>query len=175
MTTDSSGVQSDAGVDVSRAKCLCTWLGQVACIVVVSILVSAVAALVHAGQGSEPVWSSSRGVLHSDRATDPLRVTPADAKAWGSDVLWVDARDSPSANGWAGSGKWVHDSGAVVRLTEEAWGTQIPELLVRWTPGQPVIVFCNVGECQRSRVIARRLRAEVGIESAYWLDGEAGP
>jgi rhodanese-related sulfurtransferase len=82
-------------------------------------------------------------------------------RTW-TDVLWVDARSVTQY-------ETGHVPGAVW-LGEEAFEAEFPQLLQRWNPKHPTVVYCQKGGCQASQSLARRLRA-AGIAPIYVLQG----
>lgn len=77
--------------------------------------------------------------------------------------LWIDARPADIyAKG--------HVDGAI-NVSLDAWESGFEELVMAWQPGQNVVVYCNGEGCQLSRETAERLRAELGVDEVYWLQG----
>jgi len=91
---------------------------------------------------------------------DPFAMSAADVP---EGVVWVDAR---SAEAFAGD----HIPGAL-NVSLEAWEAGFFALMERWVPGAPVVVYCSGESCALSREVAERLRAELGAEQVYWLEG----
>ena len=77
-------------------------------------------------------------------------------------ALWVDARNEVEYV----SG---HVPGSIL-LNEEQWSRRIEAFVMRWN-GQPVVVYCGGAECNASRAVARRLRADVGVPEIHVLRG----
>lgn len=77
--------------------------------------------------------------------------------------LWIDAR---TAEAYAEA----HIPRAL-NLNEDAWDAQVPEVLMTWQPGVPVVVYCDSRTCDASHAVARRLREEMGLEEVYVLHG----
>ena len=78
-------------------------------------------------------------------------------------VLWIDARPAEAfARGHIDS---------AIRLTGEEWETLLLPVMETWTPGSPVIVYCEGGGCAASQAVAARLQRELGIETIYVLTG----
>jgi rhodanese-related sulfurtransferase len=77
-------------------------------------------------------------------------------------VLWVDARSLEAF-------EQAHVAGAV-RLTEDNWEAGLGELLLLWDPGTIILVYCDGAGCAASRQVAERLRRELGVEDAYWIE-----
>jgi len=83
-------------------------------------------------------------------------------RAWGSEVLWVDARsDAEFARGSVPE---------AVHLAPERFATDLGAVLAAWRPGARVVVFCSSISCATSKDIARQLR-EAGLEDVYHLHG----
>ncbi|HEY0946171.1 MAG TPA: rhodanese-like domain-containing protein [Opitutaceae bacterium] len=79
------------------------------------------------------------------------------------DALWVDAR---KAADYARD----HVSGAVL-LNEDAWDEQLGGFVEAWRPGQGVVVYCDSAGCGASRLVAERLRRELGVDDVVVLQG----
>lgn len=79
------------------------------------------------------------------------------------EVIWVDAR--PPAQYLAG-----HIPGAV-NVSLDDWEDGFGALLEVWTPERAVVAYCDGDGCALSREVAERLRADLGAEDVYWLDG----
>ena len=90
-------------------------------------------------------------------------VTIEQARAWGDNVLWVDAR--PDAQF-----EREHIPNAVL-LNEDRWDELLPQMLQAWTPGKPTVVYCSSQSCAASHEVARRLREEGGITEVFVLHG----
>ncbi len=75
--------------------------------------------------------------------------------------LWVDAR-KPALYA-AG-----HLEGSL-SLTEAEWEQGLPALVAAWNPGRMIVVYCDGGNCETSRYVAKRLRRELGIEEVTTL------
>ena len=85
------------------------------------------------------------------------------ARAWGGDVIWVDARpDDEFASD--------HVPGAI-SLNEDRWNELLPEFLAAWSPGKKVVVYCSSLSCNASREVARRLRKEAQLPDVFVLEG----
>jgi len=96
-----------------------------------------------------------------DNGTVP-RVTFTQAMAL-DPVLWLDAR--PTAAFTRG-----HIPGALP-LNEDAWETQLIEVLIAWNPGDTIVVYCSTAGCNTSSEVALRLVAETDFEPVLILDG----
>lgn len=90
-------------------------------------------------------------------------VTLAQARAWGADAIWVDARpDEEFARD--------HVPGAVL-LNEDRWNELLPQFLATWSPEKKVVVYCSSQGCNASREVARRLRNEAQLRDVFVLKG----
>ena len=90
-------------------------------------------------------------------------VTAAQARAWGDNVTWVDARpDAEFASD--------HVPGAV-SLNEDRWNELLPQVLAVWSPEKKVVVYCSSLSCNASREVARRLRKEAQLPNVFVLKG----
>ena len=78
-------------------------------------------------------------------------------------VLWIDAR---------GESAYIraHIPGAI-RLNEDDWETLLPAIVADWSPGQPVVVYCDAQTCEASRDVAARLQRELSMQPVYVLEG----
>ncbi len=100
-------------------------------------------------------WRSS--ILPSELATVDQ------ARAWGGNVIWVDARpDDEFASD--------HVPGAI-SLNEDRWNELLPEFLAAWSPGKKIVVYCSSLSCNASREVARRLRKEAQLPDVFVLEG----
>ena len=85
------------------------------------------------------------------------------ARTWGANVIWVDARpDDEFASD--------HVPGAI-SLNEDRWNELLPEFLAAWSPGKKVVVYCSSLSCNASREVARRLRKEAQLPDVFVLEG----
>ena len=85
------------------------------------------------------------------------------ARPWGENVIWVDARpDEEFARD--------HVPGAV-SLNEDRWNELLPKFLAVWSPGKKIVVYCSSLSCNASREIAARLRKEAQIPDVFVLEG----
>ncbi len=95
---------------------------------------------------------------------DPVpKVEAAQVRAWGDQVLWVDAR--PRAEFEQG-----HIAGAVL-LNEDEWNGLVAQFLNAWDPDKPIVVYCEGGRCQASKSVASRLLTELQLENVHVLKG----
>ena len=90
-------------------------------------------------------------------------VTVDQARAWGGNVIWVDARpDEEFAR------DHVPDA---ISLNEDRWNDLLSQFLVVWSPGKKVVVYCSSLSCNASREVARRLRKEAQLSDVFVLEG----
>jgi rhodanese-related sulfurtransferase len=90
-------------------------------------------------------------------------VTVAQARAWGGNAIWVDARPDVEF-------KREHVPGAVL-LNEDRWNELLPQFLTAWSPEKRVVVYCSSQSCNASREVARRLRDEAQLKNVFVLQG----
>jgi rhodanese-related sulfurtransferase len=90
-------------------------------------------------------------------------VTLAQARAWGRNAIWVDARPDVEF-------ERDHIPGAVL-LNEDRWSELLPQFLVTWSPEKRVVVYCSSQSCNASREVARRLRDEAQLKNVFVLQG----
>ena len=90
-------------------------------------------------------------------------VTLAQARAWGRNAIWVDARPDVEF-------ERDHIPGAVL-LNEDRWNELLPQFLVTWSPEKRVVVYCSSQSCNASREVARRLRDEAQLKNVFVLQG----
>jgi rhodanese-related sulfurtransferase len=89
--------------------------------------------------------------------------TVAQARAWGENVIWVDARPEE---------EFAQDHvPEALSLNEDRWNELLPQFLVAWSPGKKVVVYCSSLSCNASREVARRLRREAQIPDVFVLEG----
>ncbi len=91
---------------------------------------------------------------------DAYMVSLEEAEELGN-AIWVDARGQDAYQ----SG---HYPGAI-RLSEDDWDAGLSRILSSWDFEQPLIVYCDGGDCASSREFAKRLREEVDTEAVFWL------
>lgn len=85
------------------------------------------------------------------------------ARAWGENVIWVDAR--PDA-------EFVRDHvPGALSLNEDRWNELLPQFLAAWSPGKKVVVYCSTESCDLAREAAERLRKEAQIPEVFVLEG----
>ena len=85
------------------------------------------------------------------------------ARAWGQNAVWVDARPDE---------EFVHDHvPGALSLNEDRWNELLPEFLATWSPGKKVVVYCSAESCDLAREVAERLRKEAQIRDVFVLEG----
>ena len=94
-------------------------------------------------------------------------VTVTEARAWGDNAIWIDARpDADFARD--------HVPGAV-SLNEDRWNELLPQMLAVWSPEKKVVVYCSNQNCNRAVEVAQRLRKEAQLKDIFVLkDGWEG-
>ena len=90
-------------------------------------------------------------------------VTVAQAKNWGQNALWVDARPDTDF-------ERDHVPGALP-LNEDRWNELLPQFLAAWSPEKKVVVYCSTQSCNLAGEVARRLRNEAQIKNVFVLRG----
>jgi rhodanese-related sulfurtransferase len=90
-------------------------------------------------------------------------VTLAQAREWGGNAIWVDARPQEEF-------EREHVPSAVL-LNEDRWNELLPQMLAAWSPEKRVVVYCSSQSCGASREVARRLREEAGLKNVFVLGG----
>ena len=90
-------------------------------------------------------------------------VTLEQAQAWGESVLWVDARPDVQF-------EREHIPNALL-LNEDRWDELLPQFLAAWAPDKRVVIYCSTQSCAASHAVARRLRAEAGLNEIFVLHG----
>ena len=83
-------------------------------------------------------------------------VTVEQARAWGDNALWVDARPEE---------EFSHDHvpGALL-LNEDRWNELLPPFLAAWSPEKKIVVYCSTQSCNLALEVAKRLRNEVQLK-----------
>lgn len=92
-------------------------------------------------------------------------VTVVQARAWGENAIWIDARpDEEFARD--------HVPGAL-SLNEDRWNELLPQLLAVWSPEKKIVVYCSSQSCNASREVAHRLRnqAQPPMQNVFVLEG----
>jgi rhodanese-related sulfurtransferase len=88
-------------------------------------------------------------------------VTATEARAWGDNAIWVDARpDEDFARD--------HVPGAIP-LNEERWNELLPQTLALWSPEKKMVVYCSSQKCNRAVEVAQRLRKEALLKNIFVL------
>lgn len=90
-------------------------------------------------------------------------VTVAQAEAWGTRALWIDARPEEQFTR-------EHVPGALP-LNEDRWNELLPQMLAAWSPEKRIVVYCSSEGCGASREVARRLREEAQLQNVFVLQG----
>ena len=90
-------------------------------------------------------------------------VTLAQARAWGGNAMWVDARPDVEF-------ERDHIPSAML-LNEDRWNELLPRFLATWSPEKRVVVYCSSQSCNASREVARRLRDEAQLKNVFVLQG----
>jgi rhodanese-related sulfurtransferase len=90
-------------------------------------------------------------------------VTVDQARTWGENVIWVDARPDEEFTR-------EHVPGAL-SLNEDRWNELLPQFLAVWSPEKKVVVYCSSLSCNTSREVARRLRKEAQLSDVFVLEG----
>ena len=105
-----------------------------------------------------------RGKISWQSPIPPSEMVSVDqARAWGGNVIWVDARpDAEFARD--------HVPGAV-SLNEDRWNELLPHFLAAWSPGKKIVVYCSAESCDLAREAAERLRKEAQIPEVFVLEG----
>jgi rhodanese-related sulfurtransferase len=89
--------------------------------------------------------------------------TVEQARAWGENVIWLDARpDDEFARD--------HVPGAI-SLNEDRWNELLPQFLAVWAPGKKIVIYCSSLDCNASREVAHRLRKEAQLSDVFVLEG----
>lgn len=118
------------------------------CAIRQAIILIALAALPAIGEGfyfrDKVSWQSS--IPASEL------VTVDQAKAWGDEAIWIDARpDEEFARD--------HVPGAI-SLNEDHWNDLFPTFRERWSPEKKLVVYCSAESCNLARDVAKKLREE---------------
>jgi len=83
-------------------------------------------------------------------------VTVDQARSWGDNVMWVDARPAEEF-------ERDHIPGAIL-LNEDSWNELLPQFLGQWSPERRVVVYCSAQSCNAAAEVARRLREEAQLK-----------
>ena len=92
-------------------------------------------------------------------------VSVVQARAWGENAIWIDARpDEEFARD--------HVPGAL-SLNEDRWNESLPQFLAVWSPEKKIVVYCSSQSCNASREVAHRLRnqAQPPMQNVFVLEG----
>jgi len=90
-------------------------------------------------------------------------ITVTQARAWGGNAIWVDARpDEEFARD--------HVPGAL-SLNEDRWNELLPQFLAAWSPEEKIVIYCSSQSCNASREVAHRLRNEAQLPNVFVLKG----
>jgi rhodanese-related sulfurtransferase len=90
-------------------------------------------------------------------------ITVTQARAWGGNAIWVDARpDEEFARD--------HVPGAL-SLNEDRWNELLPQFLAAWSPEKKIVIYCSSQSCNASREVAHRLRNEAQLPNVFVLKG----
>ncbi len=111
---------------------------------------------------TEAIYFRDRVSWHSPVPASEL-VTVDQARAWGENAIWVDARSDEEFTR-------DHVPGAA-SLNEDRWNELLPQFLERWSPEKRVIVYCSAASCNAAREVAKRLRDEAQIKNVFVLQG----
>ena len=88
-------------------------------------------------------------------------ITVTQARAWGGNAIWVDARpDEEFARD--------HVPGAL-SLNEDRWNELLPQFLAAWSPEKKIVIYCSSQSCNASREVAHRLRNEAQLPNVFVL------
>lgn len=90
-------------------------------------------------------------------------VTIADARGWGNNTIWIDARPEEEF-------AREHVPGALL-LNEDRWNELLPAMLGTWSPEKRVVIYCASESCGSSREVARRLRNDAQLKNVFVLEG----
>jgi rhodanese-related sulfurtransferase len=90
-------------------------------------------------------------------------VTVDQAKSWGDDAIWVDARPADEFTA-------DHVPGAF-SLNEDHWNELLPQFLPNWSPEKKVVVYCSTQSCNLAKDVAKRLRDEAQMKNVFVLQG----
>jgi rhodanese-related sulfurtransferase len=79
------------------------------------------------------------------------------ARNWGDNVMWVDARPAEEFEN-------DHIPDAIL-LNEDDWNELLPQFLRQWSPDKRVVVYCSAQSCNAAAEVARRLREEAQLKN----------
>ena len=90
------------------------------------------------------------------RVAESAFVEVSEARGWGEQAIWIDARPSDDFDR-------DHVPGAI-SLNEDRWGESLPQFLsTQWSPGKKIVVYCGAASCNLAEDVARRLRDEAKL------------
>jgi len=90
------------------------------------------------------------------RVSESEMVSVDQARGWGADAIWIDAR--PEADF-----ERDHVPGAIL-LNEDRWNELLsPFLQEHWKPEKKIVVYCSAESCNLAGDVARRLREEARL------------
>ena len=110
-----------------------------------------------------------QGLYYRDRVSWKSKVTLSEmvtveqARDWGDNVIWVDARPDADFDR-------DHVPGAIA-LNEDRWNELLPQFLTTWSPEKKVIVYCSSQSCNLAVTVAHRLRDEAKLQNVFVLQG----
>jgi rhodanese-related sulfurtransferase len=110
----------------------------------------------------EAIYFRNKVSWHSPIPASEL-VTVDQARGWGDNAIWVDARPDNEF-------ERDHIPGAI-SLNEDHWNELLPQFLGQWSPEKKVVVYCSEQSCNASREVAKRLRDEAQLKDVFVLDG----
>jgi rhodanese-related sulfurtransferase len=124
---------------------------QAVLILLAALVPAGLTAVVHPRR---PPWSREKLLPGEEQLKTVL--------AWGSNVLWVDARSQHEYDA-------EHVPGAIL-LNLEGWNSLFPRFLDQWFPEQRIVVYCSSTSCELSHEVAARLEKS-GVSPIYVLKG----
>jgi len=132
-----------------------------AIILVIAAVGAAVSAFVHP---KRPAWFSVE-----DTSNIRWSLTEEQAKKISENsesLLWIDARSR-------GEYEKGHIKSAILLNTDE-WGDLMfrHQNVLQNATGYPIIVYCDGSACEKSRIVAERLRELLGLDPVYVLKGD---
>jgi rhodanese-related sulfurtransferase len=90
-------------------------------------------------------------------------ITVTQARAWGGNAIWVDARPDE---------EFAHDHvPGALSLNEDRWNELLPQFLAAWSPEKKIVIYCSSQSCNASREVAHRLRNEAQLPNVFVLKG----
>ncbi len=134
---------------------------NIAILIGVAAVLAAVSAFVHPRR---PAWYkvSDPAEIQWSISVESAREIQASAPS----VLWVDARSRVEF-------EKSHLAGAVLINEQEFSDLMFQnQTVLQDAMGNPVIVYCDGAGCDKSKVIAERLRELIGLQPVYVLKGD---